>query len=83
VRVPLIPGFNADRQSLVAIAEFVRSLETVREVHVLAYHTLGRSKYRALGLPYELEQYPPMILEEANHWSTVFSDYGFEVIVGG
>jgi pyruvate formate lyase activating enzyme len=83
VRVPLIPGFNADRQSLVAIAEFVRSLETVREVHVLAYHTLGRSKYRALGLPYELEQYPPMKLEEANHWSTVFSDYGFKVIVGG
>ena len=83
VRVPLIPGFNADRQSLAAIAEFVRSLETVREVHVLAYHTLGRSKYRALGLPYELEQHPPMKLEEANHWASIFSEYGFEVLVGG
>jgi pyruvate formate lyase activating enzyme len=83
VRVPLIPGFNANREGLVAIAEFVRSLETVREVHVLAYHTLGKSKYRALGLPYELEQYLPMKLDEANDWASVFNDYGFEVMVGG
>ena len=83
VRVPLIPGFNADRESLVAIAKFVRSLKVIREVHLLSYHTLGRSKYHALGIPYELEQYPAMTLEEANQWAAVFREHGFEVLVGG
>jgi pyruvate formate lyase activating enzyme len=83
VRVPLIPGFNADRESLTGIAEFVRSLQVVREVHVLAYHTLGRAKYRALGLPYELGQRPPMKHEEAEQLATVFQEHGFDVLVGG
>ncbi len=83
VRVPLIPGFNADPQSLAAIAKFVLSLQVVREIHVLAYHTLGKGKYRALGIPYELEHYPPMKLEEAEHWAAIFREYGFEVLVGG
>ena len=83
VRVPLIPGFNADRASLAGIAEFVQSLKVVREIHVLAYHTLGKAKYHALGLPYELGQYPPMKHEEAEQLACVFQEYGFEVLVGG
>jgi pyruvate formate lyase activating enzyme len=83
VRVPLIPGFNADRDSLAGIAEFVQTLQAVREIHVLAYHTLGRAKYRALGLPYELGQHPAMKLEEAEQLAEIFREYGFEVLVGG
>jgi pyruvate formate lyase activating enzyme len=83
VRVPLIPGFNADRESLVQIAAFVQSLQSVHEIHLLAYHTLGRAKYRALQIPYELEQYPPMKLEEAEGWADVLREFGFDVLVGG
>jgi pyruvate formate lyase activating enzyme len=46
VRVPLVPGFNANETSLADVAAFVQSLPAVREVHLLAYHTLGRAKYR-------------------------------------
>ena len=83
VRVPLIPGFNTDRGSLSGIAEFVQSLHLVREIHVLAYHTLGKAKYRALGLPYELGSRPAMKHEEAEQLASVFEEYGFEVLVGG
>ncbi len=83
VRVPLIPGFNADRGSLTQIARFVQSLQNVREINLLAYHTLGRAKYRALQIPYELEQYPPMKLEEAEGWAAVLREFGFSVLVGG
>lgn len=83
VRVPLIPGFNAERESLIAIAEFVQSLQTVHEIHLLAYHTLGKAKYRALGLPYPMEQYPPMKEAEAEAWASVFREYGFTVQIGG
>ncbi|MHC1785240.1 MAG: glycyl-radical enzyme activating protein [Anaerolineaceae bacterium] len=83
VRVPLIPGFNVGRESLIAIAEFVQSLQVVREIHLLTYHTLGRAKYRALGLPYQMEQYPSIKDEEAEAWASIFREHGFAVMVGG
>jgi pyruvate formate lyase activating enzyme len=83
VRVPLIPGFNADQVSLMAIAEFVQSLQVVREIHLLTYHTLGKAKYHALGLPYPMEQIPPMKAEEAEEWASIFRENGFTVMIGG
>jgi pyruvate formate lyase activating enzyme len=83
VRVPLIPGFNANPESLSAIGHYVQTLQVVREFHVIPYHTLGRSKYRALGLPYPMEDYPPMQLEEAEQLGSVLRDQGFTVLVGG
>jgi pyruvate formate lyase activating enzyme len=83
VRVPLIPGFNADQNSLVAIARFVKALWGVTEVHLLGYHTLGRAKYRALGLAYPLENKPPMLVEETKKWAGVFREEGLKVLVGG
>ncbi len=83
VRIPLIPGFNADKESLITIAKFVQSLQTVHEVHLLAYHTLGRSKYHALGLPYPMDNHPPMQQEEAENWSSIFMSCGFSIQIGG
>lgn len=83
VRIPLIPGFNADTESLGAMAGFIQSLQGVREVHLVPYHTLGRSKYHALGLPYLMEQYDPMHSEEAEQYANIFRKQGFAVLVGG
>jgi pyruvate formate lyase activating enzyme len=83
VRVPLIPGFNADQNSLAAIAGFVKTLASGPEVHLLGYHTLGRAKYRALGLAYPLETQSPMPVEEAEKWANVFRAEGVKVLVGG
>ena len=83
VRVPLVPGFNTHAESLCAIAAFVASLQTVREVHLLPYHTLARAKYAALGRPYPLADLPPMRPEEAAPLADLFRGYGFKVLVGG
>lgn len=48
VRIPLIPGFNADEASLHDIGEFLRELPNLVGVRLLPYH-LARSKYEALG----------------------------------
>jgi pyruvate formate lyase activating enzyme len=53
IRVPLIPGFNADRESIEAITDTAASLGTVQEIHFLPYHTLGMGKYALLDLPYQ------------------------------
>lgn len=58
VRVPLIPGFNADEASVRAITNFAADEIGVREIHFLPYHTLGINKYKLLDQPYLAAQTP-------------------------
>ncbi len=48
-RIPLIPGFNADSDSLQSIADFLSEAGYRGEVHVMPYHGWAKSKYQALG----------------------------------
>ncbi len=48
VRVPLIPGFNADVASLEAIGRFLLGLPRLSGVRLLPYH-LARRKYAVVG----------------------------------
>ncbi|UTJ47087.1 glycyl-radical enzyme activating protein [Atlantibacter subterranea] len=52
IRVPLIPGFNADEASIQAITDFAAEKLNVKEIHFLPYHTLGINKYHLLNQPY-------------------------------
>lgn len=55
VRVPVIPGFNADVVSIGCIAKFTAQyLDKVKELHLLPYHDLGSNKYSMMGKEYEL-----------------------------
>ncbi|WP_421280981.1 glycyl-radical enzyme activating protein [Aeromonas taiwanensis] len=58
IRVPLIPGFNADEASISAIVDSAASLGTVQEIHFLPYHTLGVGKYALLDQPYQAPLQP-------------------------
>ena len=57
-RVPLVPGCNADEDAVRAIAGLVRELK-IRDLHLLPYHRLGETKYRALGRGYPLDGVAP------------------------
>lgn len=52
IRVPIIPGFNADETSLRAIIDFAAEELHVADIHFLPYHTLGMNKYVLLNQPY-------------------------------
>ncbi|KFC01016.1 pyruvate formate-lyase activating enzyme [Trabulsiella guamensis ATCC 49490] len=58
IRVPLIPGFNADHASITAITRFAADELHVSEIHFLPYHTLGMNKYTLLGQPYSAPDKP-------------------------
>lgn len=51
LRVPVIPGFNHDRQVMRALFEKSRAWG-FQTIHLLPYHTLGMDKYAQLGLSY-------------------------------
>ena len=54
VQIPLIPGLNDSIKNLDNIVKLVKSLDSVQGLSVLAYHTLGLTKYRCTGREYAL-----------------------------
>lgn len=82
VRVPLIPGFNANAQDLGAIAQFAADLH-VPEIHLLPYHTLGRSKYVALGREYPMGEAAILKPAEVDSLADLVRGFGLNVVVGG
>lgn len=65
VRIPLIGGFNSDKEEFMKIANFLHK-NPPKKIEILPYHTLGESKYAALGLtaPTEFEIPAPNLLDE-------------------
>ncbi|MGM0113511.1 glycyl-radical enzyme activating protein [Enterococcus sp. DIV0187] len=59
VRTPIIPGYNDSPENIIGISKFLCTLPAVKEYELLAYHNLGESKYRSLGIPYELKEVNP------------------------
>ena len=53
VRTEVIPGCNDSEENIAAIAEFVAEAGG-KEIELLPYHALGSSKYKQLGMKYEL-----------------------------
>jgi len=49
IRIPLVPGFNANEEEFVKIKEFLSEFHP-KAVEILPYHTLGCAKYEKLGL---------------------------------
>lgn len=84
VRIPVIPDFNGDEDSISQIARFIRHIKSVSRVHLLPYHRLGDSKYDALGKknPMELGHKAPSP-EELAHYQSIIEAQGFQCVIGG
>lgn len=44
IRIPIIPGYNDSEENIIAVADFITRLRSVRRVKLLPYHKLGLSK---------------------------------------
>jgi len=83
VRVPLIPGFNADAKSLAAIARFVAEQPGLsKQISLLPYHAFGRSKYASLGRPYAMEGQETLSPECVRELTQILEAEQLEVTVG-
>ncbi len=63
IRIPLIPDFNTDSESVRAICERLTGLG-VTHVELLPFHRLGSGKYEAMGRSYPYENKEPLREEE-------------------
>ena len=55
----LVPGLTDDAANVEAVAQYAGSLSTVSRVEVLPFHQMGRDKWAALGLDYQLDGVAP------------------------
>lgn len=58
IRHVLVPGYTDSEEQLKALQAFIKTLDTVKRVEVLPYHTLGVFKWKELDIPYGLEGVP-------------------------
>ncbi|MBI4509266.1 MAG: glycyl-radical enzyme activating protein [Deltaproteobacteria bacterium] len=86
VRIPLIPGFNDDRESLEEMLGFVgehsRSRSNQR-VDLLPYHRFGVGKYRRLGREYPMDKNAALQANIFDHAQDVARSLGLALGVQG
>lgn len=67
IRHVLVPQRSDFDEYLLKTREFLDTLENVEKVEVLPYHTLGVSKWKALGLEYHLDGIDPPAKERVEN----------------
>ncbi len=83
-RIPIIPGVNDTPEDIKDFQNFFRPFkEYLTEVDILAYHTLGLSKYEMLGRPYELSELSTPSDEHMQWIKTELEKVVPKVVIGG
>ena len=60
LRQVIVPGINDDKQHMIALRDYIKTINNVEKVELLSYKTIGVAKYKALKLPYRLDGVPDM-----------------------
>jgi pyruvate formate lyase activating enzyme len=53
IRIPVIGGVNNSEENIAASAVYVHDVLPDAKMELLPYHSLGRIKYEAIGMPFE------------------------------
>ena len=55
IRHVIVEGYTTNEEALVRLGEFIGTLKNLKSLDCLPYHTMGKNKYRELGIEYPLE----------------------------
>lgn len=65
IRHVLVPNVTDDEHFLHGLGFFIGGLKTLKAIDVLPYHTMAKTKYESLGIPYPLGDIPAATKEQA------------------
>ena len=82
VRVPVIPGYNDDENSFVKICEFAVEIGA-KDLHLLPYHGLGKTKYDKLNVPYRMKDARAPSQESLCQLKDIITRHGLKANIGG
>lgn len=82
IRVPVIPGFNYEKETLEAIIQLAANLKA-REINLLPYHTLGKSKYDKMGKEYPMGGTSMVSKKDLEPYLAMQDVYPIRIRIGG
>ncbi len=65
IRHVVVPGITDSEDEQFRLGEYLATLSNLKALDVLPYHDMAKPKYKELGIPYVLEDTPPLTKEEA------------------
>ena len=65
VRHVVVKGYTDDKEDLKRLGRHLAHLKNLKALDVLPYHTMGKNKYKELGLSYPLEGLEALTMQEA------------------
>ncbi len=65
IRHVVVPGITYQKEHLIKLGEFLKTLSNIEKIEVLPYHTMGKAKYENLGYDYPLADTPQLTKEQA------------------
>jgi pyruvate formate lyase activating enzyme len=78
-RQPLIPAFNNSIENIEATARFLSSLgKDAARLQIMPFHRMGRSKYSALNMPYNMEGFGAADDEQVEAARKAYIQYGID-----
>ena len=82
VRIPVVPGYSDDTEEIRKIAGFLKGQEP-EAVELLRFHRMAESKYRELGMAYEMKDtVPPELPRMEAHRALMSGILSCEVRIG-
>lgn len=81
-RIPLIPQYTTTPENLQQVIKVLKELH-LKEVHLLPFHQLGASKYKAIDKTYACENIAILTDEEVHEIELLFQQQGFQTNVHG
>jgi len=83
IRFPLIPTINDDEENIHSLGEFVKSLRTIQEIHILPFHHLGSEKRQRIGSEHTMATLVTPSSKELHSITETLNQYIPRVIIGG
>ena len=65
IRYVLVPTITDKREDLLALGKYLSTFDNLEKIEVLPYHTLGKVKYKNLGIEYPLGETPDATAADA------------------
>ena len=85
IRIPIIPGFNDDKDHLISLKQFLAEIytERMKGINLLPYHRIGITKYSKLGKEYKMNGVNQPTQERMLELKELFSIEGLTATIGG
>lgn len=65
IRHVVVPNITYHTEELLELGRFIGTLDNVKAIDILPYHTMGKEKYKKLGMSYPLDDTPALTKEQA------------------